>query len=98
MEAGNTNVSTTPLTVAEMGTLLSILASEYNSTVPAILHRLDNVSGDLSALHKSMLGDKSVEWGKDEDDLLNKNPELLRRWKGTESAELRKKYTTFKSK
>jgi hypothetical protein len=45
-----------------------------------------------------MLGDKSVEWGREEDDLLNKNPELLKRWKGADSAELRKKYLTFKSK
>jgi len=33
-----------------------------------------------------MLGDKSVEWGKEEDELLTKNPELLKRWKGAESA------------
>jgi hypothetical protein len=77
---------------------VTVLASEYNSTVPAILHKLDAVSGDLQALHRLMVGDKSVEWGREEDDLLNKNPELLKRWKGAESAELRKKYLTFKLK
>jgi hypothetical protein len=59
------NVSTSQLSTAELGVLLTVLASEYNSTVPAILHKLDSVSGDLQALHRLMLGDKSLEWGKE---------------------------------
>jgi len=29
---------------------------------------------------------------------MTKNPELLKKWKGAESAELRKKYLVYKSK
>lgn len=98
MEKKSQTASTTPLSIAEIGALVTVLASEYNSTVPAILHKLDSVSGDLQALHRLMSGDRSVEWGREDDDLLNKNPELLKRWKGAESAEQRKKYLAFKSK
>ena len=91
-------VSSSPLSLAEAASLLSILAQEYDTTLPAILHKLDGVSGDLNALHKLLAGDKSVEWTKDEDDMLAKNPELLKRWKGAQSADLRKKYQQYKTK
>lgn len=45
-----------------MGTLVSILAKEYKTTIPSVLHKLDSVSGDLNALHRLLLGDRSVEW------------------------------------
>jgi len=82
MDKGNTNIGTSALTSAEIGVLLGILANEYNTTVPSILSKLDSVSGDLNALHSLLSGDRSVEWNKEEDDLLNKNQELLKRWKG----------------
>jgi hypothetical protein len=82
MDKINPNISSAVLTNAEIASLLSVLAEEYKTTVPAILHKLDAVSGDLNGLHRLLSGDKSMEWSKEEDDLLNKNPELLKRWKG----------------
>lgn len=64
----------------------------------AVLHKLDNVSGDLHALHQLLSGEKSVEWSKEEDDLLNKNPELIKKWKGSQAADRRKKYISFKAR
>jgi hypothetical protein len=52
------------LTLEEVGTLISILAKEYNTTIPSILHKLDSVSGDLDALHRLLTGDKTVQWTK----------------------------------
>ena len=98
MDKGNTTVSSAPLTLAELGSLLSTLADEYKTTIPAILHKLDSVSGDLMALHRLLSGDRSAEWSKDEDDLMTKNPDLLKKWKGPDAADLRKKYLVYKSK
>jgi hypothetical protein len=84
------------LTIAEMGNLISILAKEYNTTVPSILHKLDSVSGDLNALHRLLSGDRGVEWTREEDDLISKNSDLLKRWKGAEATDLRKKYLQYK--
>lgn len=98
MEKSNPNISTAVLTNAEMATLLSVLAEEYKTTVPSILHKLDSVSGDLNGLHRLLTGDKSVAWSKEEDDLLSKNSDLLKQWKGTEVAEKRKKYLNYKGK
>lgn len=69
-----------------MGTLVSILAKEYKTTIPSVLHKLDSVSGDLNALHRLLLGDKSVEWTREEDDLLSRNIEILKKWKGNEQS------------
>ena len=41
---------------------------------------------------------KKTEWSKEEDDLLNKNPDLLKKWKGGPATERRKKYLHFKAK
>jgi hypothetical protein len=82
MEKINPNISNAVLTTAEMANLLRVLAEEYKTTVPAILHKLDTVSGDLNGLHRLLSGDKSVEWSKEEDDLLGKNGDLLKQWKG----------------
>lgn len=70
----NVNVSSAPLTLNEMAALINALAEEYSTTVPAILSKLDSVSGDLNALNSLLSGDKRVEWSKEEDDLLAKNP------------------------
>lgn len=86
------------LTSAELATLVSTLADEYNVTMPTIIQKLDMVSGDLIALHRLMSGDRTVEWSRDEDDMLTKNPDLLIRWKGQESTDLRKRYNQFKAK
>jgi len=43
-----------------------------------------------------MMGDKKLEWNKNEDGLLGKSDELLERWKGPEAVQLRKKYANFK--
>lgn len=98
MEKRNTNVSSSLLSLAELANLLGTLSEEYNTTIPAILHKLDAVSGDLNALHRLLGGDKNVEWSKDEDDMLLKNPDLLKRWKGAEASETRKKYLQHKVK
>jgi hypothetical protein len=82
----------------EMATLLSILAKEYKTTTASLLQKLNLVSGDLNALHRLLTGDKTVEWSPEEDDLLAKNSELLKRWKGNEQAELRRKYVAYKVK
>lgn len=86
------------LTSEEMAALISILAREYKTTASAVLQKLDLVSGDLDSLNKLLGGDHSVKWTADEDDLLNKNPELLKKWKGNNQVELRKKYLNFKVK
>ena len=94
----STNISSAPLTLNETAALINALAQEYSTTVPAILYKLDSVSGDLNALNSLLSGDKRVEWSKEEDDLLAKNPELLKRWKGSSAADQRKKYLQHKVK
>lgn len=81
-----------------MSELLRILSDEYNTTIPAILNKLDVVSGDLNALHQLLSGDRRVEWSRDEDDMLNKNLDLLKRWKGPDASDRRKKYLQYKGK
>ena len=63
-----------------------------------MLHKLDAVSGDLNALHRLLSGDRSAEWTREEDDLLSRNTELFKKWKGNEQSELRKKYLSYKVK
>jgi hypothetical protein len=44
---------------------------------------LDRVSGDVKALDRIFTNkDDKLEWTPEEDDLLNKNPGILTRWKG----------------
>jgi hypothetical protein len=45
-----------------------------------------------------LTGDRTVEWSPEEDDLLARNSDLLKRWKGNEQADLRRKYVAFKVK
>ena len=82
----------------EMAQVVSVLAEEYNTTIPTIIHKLDLVSGDLHALHRLMSGDKNVEWNAQEDEILIKNPEVMKRWKGQDATELRKNYIAHKVK
>lgn len=81
-----------------MGALISILAREYKTTASSILQKLDSVSGDLTALNRLLSGDATVKWTDEEDDLLNKNAELLKKWKGNSQVDLRKKYLAYKVK
>jgi hypothetical protein len=39
-----------------------------------------------------------VRWTEEEDDLLHKNSDLIKKWKGAEQVELRRKYLAFKTK
>jgi hypothetical protein len=44
------------------------------------------VSGDIKALDRIYsLKDDKAEWTNEEDELLNKNPGILARWKGEEA-------------
>ena len=74
MDKGNTNISSSPLSIQEAAALLNALAEEYNTTIPVILKQLDSVSGDLNALHNLRSGDIRVAWNDDEDDMIAKNP------------------------
>lgn len=87
------------LSLGELAELLSVLAKEYNSTLPVIIRKLDRVSGDVRALDKIYTQkDDKAEWTPEEDALLAKNPGLLVRWKGEESVELRKRYLAARGK
>lgn len=85
----------TELSVGELATVLSVLAREYNTTLPNLLSKLDKVSGDLNELDKLFKGDSKVEWTPEEDELLGKNEGLLRRWKGDDVVDRRKKYLSL---
>ena len=61
----------------------------------SILH---SVSGDLICLHRYMSGEKGVAYTPAEDDMISKNPEFLRNYKGQDSVEKRKEYLAFKVK
>ncbi len=89
-------ISDQPFTSEEIAEILRLLASEYHTTLPNLLRRLDNVSGSLSDLDKVFNGDSCVEWTKEEDELLNKNADLLIRWKGPDAVNRRKKYNAKK--
>jgi len=87
------------LSLGELAELLSVLAKEYNTTLPVLIRRLDRVSGDVRALDKTYtLKDDKAEWTAEEDALLGKNLGLLVRWKGEEAVELRKRYLASRSK
>jgi hypothetical protein len=44
--------------------ILRLLANEYHTTLPTLLKKLDNVSGNLAELDRSFNGDTCVEWTK----------------------------------
>lgn len=86
------------LSVAELASVLNVLAKEYHTTLPALVRKLDRVSGNLENLDRTYSGDNRYEWTEEEDALLNKNEQLLVRWKGQEAVDARKKYLQWKHK
>lgn len=71
------------LSLGELAELLSVLAKEYNTTLPVLIRKLDRVSGDVRALDRIYTQkDDKAEWTQEEDDLLAKNAAILTRWKG----------------
>ena len=88
------------LSTGELASVLNVLANEYHTTLPALLRRLDNVSGNLDHLDRFYTqNDQKVCWTPEEDELLEKGKDsLLVRWKGEEAVELRRKYLKWKGK
>lgn len=86
------------LTTAQLATVLNVLAKEYHTTLPALLRKLDRVSGNLEHLDRVYNGEQKYEWTEEEDGLLAKNETLLVRWKGQEAVDVRKKYLHTKVK
>ena len=66
--------------------------------MPALIRKLDRVSGNLENLDHAYNGDNRHEWTEEEDALLSKNEQLLVRWKGQEAVDVRKKYLNWKHK
>ena len=97
MEKGKSG-SNDALSLEEVSTLIGILSKEYNTTASSILSKLDSVSGNLDALNRLQTGDRSVKWTEEEDDLLHKKSDLIKKWKGEGQVELRRKYLAFKPK
>lgn len=59
------------LSVGELAMMLDVLANEYRISLPALLRKLDRLSGDLKALDYSLTNnDDRAEWTQEEDNLL----------------------------
>lgn len=59
------------LSVGELAMMLDVLANEYRISLPALLRKLDRLSGDLKALDLSLTNnDDRAEWTQEEDNLL----------------------------
>ena len=86
------------LSPLELASVLNVLAKEYHTTLPALLRKLDRVSGNLEQLDRLYSGDTRLEWTEEEDAMLAKNENLLVRWKGEEAVRTRKQYLQWKSK
>jgi hypothetical protein len=50
------------LSVAELASVLNVLAKEYHTTLPALVRKLDKVSGNLEHLDRTYSGDNRFEW------------------------------------
>ena len=51
------------ISVGELAELLSVLAKEYNTTLPVLVRKLDRVSGDVKALDRIYTqNDTHAEW------------------------------------
>ena len=61
------------ITTAELAAVLNVLAKEYHTTLPALLRKLDRVSGNLEHLDRAYSGDNRQEWTEEEDALITKN-------------------------
>jgi hypothetical protein len=96
--SGRVNLPEKDLTTAELASVLNVLAKEYHTTLPALLRKLDRVSGNLEHLDRLYDGDNKYEWTEEEDAILAKNEGLLTRWKGQEAVDTRKRYLQWKSK
>lgn len=86
------------ISASELAAVLNVLAKEYHTTLPALLRKLDRVSGNLEHLDRAYGGDSRQEWTEEEDALISKNESLLIRWKGNEAVEARKRYLNWKKK
>lgn len=59
------------LSVGELAMMLDVLSNEYRISLPALLRKLDRLSGDLKALDYSFTNnDDRAEWTQEEDKLL----------------------------
>jgi hypothetical protein len=47
---------------AELAVCLNVLAKEYHITLPALIRKLDRVSGNVKHLESLLKGDKKFEW------------------------------------
>ena len=92
------NLPQKDLSVVQLASVLNVLAKEYHTTLPALLRKLDRVSGNLEHLDHVYGGDNKYEWTEEEDAILAKNEALLVRWKGQEAVDVRKKYLQWKQK
>lgn len=67
--ASSANKITLPsqdLSVGELAQVLNVLAKEYGISLPAIIRKLDRVSGDVRALEKGLVNkDDKLEWTTD---------------------------------
>lgn len=54
---GKVNLPQKDLSVSELASVLNVLAKEYHTTLPALLRKLDRVSGNLEHLDQVYSGD-----------------------------------------
>ena len=54
---GKVNIPQKDLSVVELASVLNVLAKEYHTTLPALLRKLDRVSGNLEHLDHVYCGD-----------------------------------------
>lgn len=60
--SGRISLPQKDLSVAELAAVLNVLAKEYHTTLPALLRKLDRVSGNLENLDRVYNGDQKFEW------------------------------------
>jgi hypothetical protein len=51
------------MSLGELAAILNVLAKEYNTNLPAVIRKLDRLSGDVQALDKLYTTkDERLEW------------------------------------
>ncbi len=65
MAKGKDTSSSHYLSTYDLARTLYILSAEYKTTLPALIKKLDSVSGNLNDLALMMGGNKHVEWNAD---------------------------------
>ena len=60
--SGRISLPQKDLSAAELAAVLNVLAKEYHTTLPALLRKLDRVSGNLENLDRVYNGDQKFEW------------------------------------